>query len=71
MIGNAVANNISNEANNALGANVNPDGNSQDGLDQYDRYKSSLKLFTPRQDRAHSPNISVENIHRMEVADKG
>lgn len=37
MIGNAVTNNISNEANNALGANVNPDGNSQDGLDQYDR----------------------------------
>lgn len=37
LLGNAVANDISNEANNPLGANANPDGNSQDRLDHYYR----------------------------------
>ena len=32
----------------------------------YDRYKKSLKLFTLRPSKAHSPNVSAENIRRLE-----
>ncbi|MBQ6519233.1 MAG: hypothetical protein IJI14_10960 [Anaerolineaceae bacterium] len=40
-------------------------GNKIVTKEDYDRYKSSLKLFSARQDKVHSPNPSVENIHRL------
>ena len=40
-------------------------GNKMVTKADYDRYKNSLKLFTFRPDKAHSPNIAAENIRHM------
>ncbi len=41
-------------------------GNKVVTKEDYDRYKKSLKLFTLRPSKAHSPNASAENIRRLE-----
>ncbi len=41
-------------------------GNKMVTKADYDRYKKSLKLFTLRPSKAHSPNASAENIRRLE-----
>ena len=46
-------------------------GNKMVTKEDYDRYKSSLKLYTSRPDEAHSANVSAENIHRLEGPDSG